>query len=136
VSHFTRRVHISGRIFDGGLIVRVAEETFTMALTESRLRQIIREEARRVMNESIEGSRMTLGGLIRSLRSIGEDRFADRLERSSHDRTSGLRFRFNRQDGGAQAYFVSPRGTSQWFDDIPADITKKLGIAFDYSSDD
>jgi len=38
-----------------------------MALTESRLRQIIREEARRVMNESIEGSRMTLGGAYQGL---------------------------------------------------------------------
>lgn len=105
-----------------------------MRITESQLRKIIREEAKRAMNESIEGTRMTLGGLIRSLRSIGEDRFADRLERSGHDRTSGLRFRFNRQDGGAQAYFVSPGGTSQWFDDIPEDITKRLGIAFDHSS--
>ena len=107
-----------------------------MRITEHRLKKIIREEAKRAMNESIEGSRMTLGGLIRALRSVGEDRFADRLERSSHDRTSGLRFRFNRQDGGAKAYFVSPRGTSQWFDDIPESITKKLGIAFDHSSDD
>ncbi len=96
-----------------------------MRISESKIRQIIKEEARRVLNES---TRMTLGRLTADLNKAGEERLADRIggRRPASHLDSAVRFR-NLGDA-VQVYFVSPEGTSQYIDDIPADVARELGI--------
>lgn len=96
-----------------------------MRITESRIRQIIREETKNVVSESM---RMTLRRLTADLNKAGESRLADRLggRRPESHLDSAVRFR----DTGdvVKVYFVSPEGTSQYVDDIPMDVARKLGL--------
>lgn len=101
-----------------------------MKITESKLRQIIREETKRVMSES---SKMSLGELIRSLRKAGEDRLADRYQGSlDHGVKDGM-LRFRSVGGGnVKMYWSNSMDDSgqgsQYFDDIPSDAARKAGV--------
>jgi len=96
-----------------------------MRITESRIRQIIREETKNVVSES---TRMTLLRLTADLNKAGEERLADRIggRRPQSHLDSVVRFR-NVGDV-VKVYFVSPEGTSQYIDDIPMDVARKLGL--------
>lgn len=101
-----------------------------MRISESRMRQIIREEARKIISEG--GSKMTLDALVRSLRKAGEDRLADRYQGSSHYGSNGvLRFRSVGGDKIEMLWSDSLDGSghgSQYFDDIPVSAARKIGI--------
>jgi hypothetical protein len=99
-----------------------------MRISESRIRQIIREEARRMMNEG--GSRMSIGELIRSLKRVGEDRLADRFKRQVDMGRSNDMVRFRGFGSDVQMYWMSPDGSSQYFDDIPMNVARNIGVDF------
>lgn len=100
-----------------------------MALTESRLRQIIKEEARRALREST-GKVATMDAVARALRNMENpeaDDLADKIERynRSHGGTTSIEFD-ERDDGTVKAYEREGSRTGNYMFDVPDDIYKEL----------
>ena len=97
-----------------------------MALTESRFRQIIKEEARRVLREGA-GKTASMGMVARELRNMGEDDLADKIERynSRSGGNAGMEFD-ERGDGVVKAYEHENGRSGNYMFDIPTDIYRKL----------
>lgn len=93
-----------------------------MALTESRLRQIINEETRRVLRE---GSYINGRTLVQMLRDAGEDRHADLVADNLHIRRNmEMPMEIHRQGNGAIALYIG----NNVVDVIPEDVAMNAGL--------
>ncbi len=97
-----------------------------MRLSESRFRQIIKEEARRFLREGA-GMTASMDMVARELRDMGEDDLAEKIE--GYDlrggRNTGVEFD-EREDGIVKLYQRDNGRTGNYMFDIPMDIYRKL----------
>ena len=97
-----------------------------MRLSESRFRQIIKEEARRFLREGA-GMTATMDAVARKLRDMGEDDLAEKIE--GYDlrggRNSGVEFD-EREDGVVKLYQNDNGRTGNYMFDIPMDVYREL----------
>jgi len=100
-----------------------------MALSESRFRQILKEEARRVLREGA-GKIATMDMVARLLRNMGEDDLADKVENYNlRSRNNGSMEFDEREDGVVKAYQYDNGRSGNYMFDIPADVYRELKSA-------
>lgn len=97
-----------------------------MRITESKLKQIIREEARRVLGESDYTNYINGRNLVQMLKDAGEDRTADRVADNLHIRRDmEMSMEVYRQPNGDIALYVNG---NKLIEVIPKDVAARAGI--------
>ena len=96
-----------------------------MALSESRFRQIIKEEARRALREGA-GNTVSASSLVMSLFEAGEKELSQKVDDYNRRNGGNIGIEFDVRDDRVALYVNDGGRTGNYMFDIPLDVYKEL----------